>query len=103
MAETIDFKRFSRHFPSGRDYAQSAEAMAEHLQIPKRKLSKLVTQCRIQGYIIAGDYNGYYRPASEEESRDYLNFVRKRAETSHSVYNAVRQNYIKNYGEDFDL
>lgn len=68
----------SRH--QGRDKGIAAKHLAAELQIPPRRLRKLISQARDDGIAICGKpASGYFMPVTPEELNETCSFLEGRA------------------------
>lgn len=64
----------------GRDKGISARDLAAHLQLPQRRLRKLVSELREEGIALCGTpATGYYMAQTPEELRETCAFLEHRA------------------------
>ncbi len=70
--------RLARH--QGRDAGISADALARDLDVPVRRLRKLISEAREQGIAICGHPStGYFVPVTPEELQSSCAFLEHRA------------------------
>jgi biotin operon repressor len=64
----------------GRDKGIAADRLAEQLQVPPRRLRKLISEAREDGIAICGKpASGYFMPTTPEELQETCSFLEHRA------------------------
>lgn len=72
--EPVKFSEILEYIPEGKENAVSMRYLADLLNKDTREIREKVLKARIDGHVIIGDENGYYKPSCEA---DLIGWIRR--------------------------